>query len=223
MSVPDIVKLITESGFTIVFLSVAMFFILKFGTSAWRKWDAKTTEQRHESLEERRDIVSRHINRILEDALLKTKASRAYVFELCNGSYAKGGLPFSKMTCTYEASAPGISPQYNNRQLLPVSVFQPFLDEAYAQKYVITDVELPSKELTPVIYETLKERGVLYTIRAKFCDMTGSKLGFLGLDYCTKRPDDITEQEAISEVQEMAVKVGALLSVNDKSNEGGKK
>ena len=128
-----------------------------------------------------------------------------------------GGLPFLKMTNTYEALGPGARTELHKREAMPFQLFQSFVDALYFMEYLVMDAENRTDEYSSLVYGILEERNIKITIRAKITDLSGKVIGYFGIDYCKGSP--VTKEAAEAQTETLlsvATELGALLSVNKK-------
>ena len=130
-----------------------------------------------------------------------------------------GGLPFLKMTNTYEALGEGIKTEMHKRESMPFHLFQSYVNAIYEHNFIIMDVENRTDQFSQFEYETLVQRGVLLLVGARITDINRRVIGHLGIDFCGERPNEATVKEAIRITQDVSVELGALLTVN-KCKEG---
>ena len=213
----EVIKLISTYGLAIVISGLVLFFAVKFGNILIDDFKEKRGVTTHDERVIRRNLVGAEIDALLDRMALRCNADRAYVFEFHNGNMSLGGLPFLKMTCSYEATAPGIRPEQHRRDNIPFHQVQTFVDAIYAQEYLVMDTENRTDEFKPLVYEMLEEREIKFTVRCKITSLNGKVIGYLGLDYC--KGSAVTKETAetyVAALRETATKLGALLSVKPK-------
>ena len=211
----DILEMISTYGLALVISGLVIYFAIQFGNmfldDAKKKRDAK----KHDALANLRNQISSTIIALLERTVLRARGCRAYVFEFHNGAMSMGGLPFLKMTNTYEALNDGAKSELHKRESMPMQLFASFVDAIGKHESVVMDVGNRTDEFSPFVYETLVERGISVTVRAKITDINQRVIGYFGIDYCAGKPVDADViSEAVKIVEDTAVELGALLSVN---------
>ena len=205
--------MISNHGLAIVMSGLVLYFAVKFGNIYIENLKAKRGAKSHDELAALRHQVSTTIQTLLDRAILRTRGCRVYVFEFHNGSIGMGGLPFLKMSCIYEALGESVKSVARGRENMSMSLYSTLVESLYQHPFVILDVENRQPEIESSLgYETLIKWGVIVSVRTKITDINRRAIGFVGVDY-TERPDDATLQNAISVMQDVAVEVGALLSV----------
>ena len=217
MEIGEIFKAITTYGLSIVISGLVLFFAVKFGNIFLNDFQNKRGVKKHDELTTIRNQVGSVINALLERTVLRTRADRVYVFEFHNGSLSMGGLPFLKMTNTYEALGQYGKTELHKRADMPFLLFQTFVDAVYEKEHLVIDAENRTDEFAPLVYEILEERNIRITIRAKITDLNRKVIGYLGIDYCKGNPISREAAESnIDTLMNVATELGALLSVNDK-------
>jgi len=79
---------------SLVITAIVIFFSIRFGNLGFEYVANKLKEKKHEELIDIRANVNKAINSLIDRAMLRSNACRAYVFEFHNGITALGGLPF---------------------------------------------------------------------------------------------------------------------------------
>ena len=113
------------------------------------------------------------INSIMETVGAYYQADRCYIFEEDpTGQY---------IVNTYEWCAPGVAPEKDNLQVVPIEAVDPWLREFKKQGafYLTCDDEYAQKE--PIVYEVLKPQNIQSLMAAPMVD-SGQEIGFLGVD-----------------------------------------
>ena len=171
MEFQELFKAISKYGLTIVISGLVLYFAIKFFGVLLKDFEAKRGVKTHDELAAHRTQIGAVIQKVLEDAVLKTHADRVYVFEFHNGNLSMGGLPFLKMTNTYEALGPGARSELHKREGMPFQLFHSFVDAIYSYDWICLDVEDRDKLYQPIVYNILEERNVKITMRCKITDL----------------------------------------------------
>ena len=211
----DILKALSTYGTPLIIVAIILFFAVKIGNIFVDDFRHRRMSRNHDAFAELRSRLGATINAILERAVLRTRADRAFIFEFHNGSKSVGGLPFLKMTNTYEALGEGARTEMHKRADMPFHLYQRFVDAVYENDFIVMDVDNRTDRFTQFEYETLIQRDVLLTIRVKITDINRKVIGHAGVDYCLKRPDAATVEDAVRVLRGVAAEVGSLLSVNE--------
>ena len=210
----EVIQLISTYGLALVISGLVIYFAIQFGNIALEEARRKRDAKRHDGLAAMRNQVSTTINALIERTLLRARACRVYVFEFHNGTQTMGGLPFLKMTNTYEALGEGAKSEAHRRENMSLQLYSSFIDALCANDYLVMDVNDRTGDYSQLVYETLVERGIAVTVRAKIMDINKKVIGYLGIDFCNEEPDSATVRDSVGIVQDVAVELGALLSVN---------
>ena len=214
----EIIKLISTYGLSVVISGLVLFFAVKLGNALFDDYKKKRAEKTEDTLAEARNHVSTTIMAILERTLLRAHCDRAYVFEFHNGTTSMGGLPFMKMTNTYEALGEGARSEMAGRENMPMQMYTTFINSITTNNCIIMDTRNRTDVATGFEYETLVARGVAVSVRAKIKDINMRVVGYFGIDYCQDKPvDDAVVEASIGLVQGAANEIGALLTVNKKA------
>ena len=213
----EIIKMITTYGLSIMISGVVLYFLIKVANILIKNYEEKNKIKKHDELAMLRNQISVTINALLERTALRANADRVYVFEFHNGNTALGGLPFMKMTNTYEALNGTAKSEMHKRTDMPFQLFQSFVDAIYNEDYIVMDVNNRTDKYSAFVYETLVERNISVTIRAKITDISKRVIGYFGIDYCKNNPvSEAVISDSVKIAQDVAIELGALLSVNKK-------
>ena len=212
----ELIQLMLNNGIGLIILAIVVYFAWHFGHIGLDFVQQKAAGKKHDELMQHRNEINIKIEEILQRLLLQSHACRAYVFEFKNGSYYLGGLGDFKMDCTYETLNGSAASQMHSRQNMPFSLFQSFIDMLMAHDYLVMDVNNREKEYSAFVYETLVQRGITKTVRAKITDTRNKVIGYLGIDYCKDPVSEDIVRESVRLTQAAAIEIGSLLSVNQK-------
>ena len=209
----ELLKLISTYGLAIVISGLVLYFAIKLGNILVDSFKHKHTAKKHDDLSETRSRVSSVISSMLDRIVLKTHADRAYVFEFHNGHFSMGGLPFLKMSNHYEALGEGATSEANRRKDMSLQLYHSFTEAIAKKDYLIMKPDDRTGEFSPLVYETLAERGIHTTVRAKITDIHKRPIGYFGIDFC-KPVTDEAARACVETVIGAAAELGALLCVN---------
>lgn len=220
-----IVTLLGQYGTPLVITSVVIYIAIRYAEIWLKKMEraaavgVKGQEDRnkeeHTRLLELRKKVNETVNTSLDRLMTKAGADRAFIFEFHNGGVSLAGLPFLKMSNTYEVVDTGIVPQSYNLQSMGVAMFSGLIGETLNKDYVVVDVSNRIAAIRPVTYETLVVQGIHTSIFTKITDVKGRIIGYCGLDY-VRAEHTLEEQETAPLLMAAAIELGALLSVTKK-------
>ena len=97
-------------------------------------------EQQHQEQIEKRIINNGKTQLILEKLMYRTDADRVMLLEFHNSGKSNSGLPFAKITCTYECLNDSIYPISSEYQNIQLSLF-PFTNLLLKEKYYFGNTE----------------------------------------------------------------------------------
>jgi len=210
----EIIKQITTYGLAVVISGVVLYFAIRFGHVVLDHYTHAKAQKKHDELTDVRKNIGSTVNQILERLAIRTHSGRAYVFEFHNGTLSLGGLPFVRMTNTYEALNDGGKSQMHMRDNMSMLLYSQFADAIYHSEHVVIDTrDRESGADSPLGYETLIERGTVVTVRVPIMGIKKKIIGFVGIDFC-KEPVDKRIKDSIRMVQDTALELGPLLSVD---------
>ena len=211
-----IVRYLEAYTVPLVITAIVIFFSIRFGNLGFEYIANKLKGKKHEELIDVRANVNKTINSLIDRAMLRTNACRAYVFEFHNGVTALGGLPFLKMSCTYEFVNEGVKSAQYSRDNIPLSLHSSMIDGVMENDYIVLDPNNRSEQYTHLIYEMLVEQHTLKSIRVKILNGYKLAIGCFCVDFCRENRLPKTEEDVkmITKVlKETAMKIGVLLSV----------
>lgn len=207
-----IIELISNKGLSLTISIIVIYGAVQLMNIFLEKMKYNLKSKSHDNLLETRKSIDKHINEALERVMLRTKADRAFVFEFHNGTTSLGGLPFLKMSNTYEVVEAGIKPQKYNLEQLSCSMYDSLLHIILEEDYVLLNINDRNKDIKNIVYETLIVQGIHKTILIKITDVHRRTIGYVGIDYCRKDKDSHGESDIVI-LNELAIEFGALLSV----------
>ena len=167
----------------LVITAIVIFFSIRFGNLGFEYIASKLREKKHDELIDTRSKVNKTINSLIDRAMLRTNACRAYVFEFHNGITALGGLPFLKMSCTYEFINEGVKSAQYARDSIPLSLYSSMVDGIIENDFIVLDPRNRSEQHSHLIYEMLVEQQTLKSIRVKILNSYKQVIGCFGVDY----------------------------------------
>ena len=123
----------------ILVIICATFAFIAHPTYIFEKYNEWQNKQHQEQIE-RRITNNAETQLILEKLMYRTDADRVMLLEFHNSGKNNSGLPFAKITCTYEMLNDSIYPIANEYQNIQLSLF-PFTNLLLKQKYYFGDTE----------------------------------------------------------------------------------
>lgn len=117
-----------------------------------------------------------------ECTVLQTEvgASRCFVFEFHNGTRNIAGIPFIKMSNTYETVAPGVSIESKHLQNMSVREIVTWLPKLIEDKCITQNAE----DADPVLHDLLSAQGIdkVYACPIYF-NFRKEPMGFVGVNF----------------------------------------
>ena len=209
----DFLSWIRTDGLAVIIVALLLFYGSKFANLFLERLKGdKKSGREHDRLADLRMRIDSKARIVLDRAVLRTRADRAYVCEFHNGTTGLSGLPFLKASCIYEVVAVGVMSRAALRQDMSLHLYATFMDQVCRLPVTIADVNNRDATETPLGYEHLVSLGVAVCIRARITDISQRPIGYVGLDY-NSPPDQATVEVAIPILQDVAVAIGAMLSV----------
>ncbi len=221
----EILTAIGDYGISFVIAAIAIYgvfrimnvYIGKIEASVQSSKDEKKKEEKeHKELIEVRRVTDSQIRTSLDRLLLRTGASRAFVFEFHNGGTNICGLPFLRMTNTYESLSAGMPTRLLSFGQLPSSILHSAAGDLLldANTYIcVGDEDEEAENTHHLATEYMRKVGIDTTVLARITSVSGTVLGFCGIDFHAADADrniaDLQTQVGI-----VAIELGGLLSVN---------
>jgi hypothetical protein len=175
----------------------------------------QTEKEEHDKLIEIRKSIDGSINTALERVLMRTNADRAFIFEFHNGGANLAGLPFLKMSNTYEVVSVGVTPKRYSCEQMSLSMYSNLIGQIISNRYIVIDTSTKDERLQSICYETLLAQKIRSCILVRITDIKGKVLGYCGVDFIGK-DKQVDESSDIKIIEELAIEVGALLTIEDK-------
>lgn len=157
-----------------------------------------------------RNQNSEKINNLCRNLLYKVDADRVVLLELHNGNQGEGGLPFAKMTATYEQIDYHVDPIASQYQSTTLSLM-PFVIDLLHRGYWCGDTD-DIEDLDRSLCYKLKSN---QTNHFAACVIEGvdTPLGILIVSY-DKLPEDHNCQETRENIRHCALEFALLLELN---------
>lgn len=209
----EALKVVGNNGLAVVIAVLSVYTLFKVINIALDRVKKKTATTSHDELIDLRKKVGEDIEELLEKALIKTGAGKVCVFEYHNGTTSLGGLPFLKMSNTYEVVAEGVTPQQGNLMDMSCLLYQKLVRALDSYPYVMLDVRNRKDSYGHLTYETLVEQGTYEEVMVRFADKRNRTAGFVGIAFKCDTTDKQCTEDVIAVARELAIKVGVLLAV----------
>lgn len=211
-------EMITTYGAPFVITAIVLygaFRVMNILIAKFENTHKKTKEQQqHEALLEVRKNIDKTVNLSLERVLMRTGADRAFIFEFHNGGSNLGGLPFLKMSNTYEVVDTGIIPQRMHLENMSTSMYYALLSQIIEKDHLVIYTNIVEEGIPQIAYETLKFQKIHTTVLVRISDVKGRVVGYTGIDF-VREEKQLQGNSHIQQVKALALEIGALLSVDD--------
>ena len=173
----------------------------------YKEWE----KNRHDVEMVLRNQNSEKINSLCKNLLYKTNADRVMVLELHNGNTGEGGLPFSKMTATYEQIDFDTTPIAYEYQGTTLSLI-PFVIQLMRQGYWCGDIDSVDEIDRSFCYR-LKSENIQH-MAACIIEGVDKPLGILVVTYDNGLPANHDCTEIRENIRHCALEFALLLELN---------
>ncbi len=184
---------------------------IKNPTWVFDKYDEWKAKQ-HDTEMEIRHQNSEKINNLCKNLLYKTGADRVMILEFHNGNTGEGGLPFSKMTATYEQISYNSMPIAHEYQGTTLSLL-PFVIQLMRQGYWCGDINAIDEIDRSFCYR-LKSNNIGH-MASCIIEGVDKPLGILVVSY-DKLPENHNCQETRENIRHCALEFALLLELNNR-------
>lgn len=186
---------------------------IKNPTWVFDKYDEWKKKQ-HDTEMDIRHQNSEKINNLCKNLLYKTGADRVMILELHNGNTGEGGLPFSKMTATYEQIEHNTMPIAHEYQGTTLSLM-PFVIQLMRQGYWCGNIsEIDGIDRS--FYYRLKSNNIEH-MASCIIEGVDKPLGILVVSY-DELPENHNCVETRENIRHCALEFALLLELNQRIN-----
>lgn len=175
----------------------------------YKEW----AETKHDAEMDLRHQNSEKINQLCKNLLYKTNADRVMILELHNGNTGEGGLPFSKMTATYEQIDYNVMPIANQYQGTTLSLM-PFVIDLMHRGYWCGDTEMIDEIDRSFCYRLKSEH--IQHMASCIIEGVDKPLGILVVTY-DELPASHNCQEVRENIRHCALEFALLLELNHRT------
>lgn len=208
----EIITLVTNHGLSLAIAILVLYGGVRLMNIYLEKLKVNLNKKQPDNLVENRLKIDEEINHLLERVLLKTGADRISILEFHNGDKNLSGMPFIKLTNTYEVCDKDTPSQQSDYINLPCSLFSKFIDKVLKNKYVLIDVNNDNSNFLSITMALLKKWNVKKAIYAKIIDNHDRYIGFVGIQYCDNSIENL--DSILSTLNESAIELGVMLCFN---------
>lgn len=180
-----------------------------------RKNEHTTNRIRHNELIDKRLEINTKIKNAIESFRRKMDADRVYIFEYHNGESNLNGLPFAKVSATYEILKPGVSSFKSRLQGIPSGLILEFNQNLLTNKHISVPNIIDYKDIDPVGNSVLIRPDAKSFYVALINNINGYPIGFIGMDYICRQSGKEEADKAIKELKAISLQIGSLLEVDD--------
>lgn len=228
MSIEVIRGLIADFGLSVTISAIFIFVAYKFIKNTMdqnnrlmkllldeRKNEHTTNRIRHNELIDKRLEINSKIKNAIEAFRQKVDADRVYIFEYHNGESNLNGLPFAKVSATYEILKPGVSSYKSRLQGIPSGLILEFNQNLLTNKQISVPNITDYKDIDPVGNSVLIRPDAKSFYVALINNINGYPIGFIGMDYICRESEKEEADKAIKELKAISLQIGSLLEVDD--------
>lgn len=228
MSIEVIRGLIADFGLSVTISAIFIFVAYKFIKNTMdqnnrlmkllldeRKNEHTANRIRHNELIDKRLEINSKIKNAIEAFRQKVDADRVYIFEYHNGESNLNGLPFAKVSATYEILKPGVSSYKSRLQGIPSGLILEFNQNLLTNKQISVPNISDYKDIDPVGNSVLIRPDAKSFYVALINNINGYPIGFIGMDYICRESGKEEADKAIKELKAISLQIGSLLEVDD--------
>lgn len=228
MSIEVIRGLIADFGLSVTISAIFIFVAYKFIKNTMdqnnrlmkllldeRKNEHTTNRIRHNELIDKRLEINSKIKNAIEAFRQKVDADRVYIFEYHNGESNLNGLPFAKVSATYEILKPGVSSYKSRLQGIPSGLILEFNQNLLTNKQISVPNITDYKDIDPVGNSVLIRPDAKSFYVVLINNINGYPIGFIGMDYICRESGKEEADKAIKELKSISLQIGSLLEVDD--------
>lgn len=177
------------------------------------KYSSFAVNKKHDALLEVRKTVTIPLVEHMRKAMFKAGANRAFIYEYHNGVVSLGGLPFMKMSLSFE-TVDNTFPIQHMRENISFNPFQSMMVLLDEHGYIIIDQNNKNPAISPMVYSMMGENDIDICVCTKIVNSKGHTIGMVGLDYVRGNTEfNIHRHSVEGVVKELALEAGALLSI----------
>jgi GAF domain-containing protein len=209
---------IWDRGLALAISAIVIYSMFKLAL-IFIKWAQMKLLARHDELLDRRSLIDPKIQQLIEQTLYRVNGDRILVMEFHNSMKNLSLLPWSSITCNYEAIKYGLLPIGNSLKRISASLFSGFLTELH-KDYVIIDDDNRDTVLGRSVYPLLVLDDGSSALSALMRDTQNKAVGYIALKKSVRFTDD-----DINIIKSIAGQIGALLCAQNtfEKNRGGSK
>lgn len=177
------------------------------------KYSSFAVNKKHDQLLEVRKTISVPLIEHMRKAMFKAGANRAFIYEYHNGVVSLGGLPFMKMSLSFE-TVDNTFPIQHLRENISFNPFQSMMVMLDENGFIVVDRNAKTTAISPMVYSMMEEHDIDICVCAKVVNSKGNTIGMVGLDYVKGNTEFNMHRHSVEGVvKDLALEAGALLSI----------
>lgn len=228
MSLEAIKSLIADFGLSVSISAIFVFLAWKFIKNTMdqnnrlmkmildeRQNQGDSQQKKHKELIDLRLEINNKVKSVIETFRKETDADRIYIFEYHNGESNLNGLPFAKVSATYEILRPGV-PSYKARlQGIPSGLILEFNQIILTEEKLAVRCINEYKLKDPVGHSVLIRPDVKSFYVSIILNAKGYPIGFIGMDYISTQSTEEQAKKAVEMLCNCAIRIGTLLEIDN--------
>lgn len=227
MSLEAIKSLISEFGLSLTISAIAILFAIRFIKNTLnqnnqlmkmliseRQNSNHMSQEKHKELIDLRLEVNNKVKSVIEDFRRETDSDRIYIFEYHNGESNMNGLPFAKVSATYEMLRPGVLSHKARLQGIPSGLILEFNQVILTEEKLSVRCIEEYKAKDAIGYSVLMRPDVKSFYVSIILNAKGYPIGFIGMDYIGKESTEEQSVKAMKMLQNCSLRIGTLLEID---------
>lgn len=228
MSIDVIKSLIADFGLSVSISAIFIFIAYKFIKNTLdqnnklmqilmdRQMNHEDIQKdKHKELIDMRLEVNNSIKNVIETFRNETDCDRVYIFEYHNGESNLNGLPFAKISATYEILKQGVLSHKARLQSIPSGLILDFNQTILKESIISVQHVEEYKLKDPVGYSVIMRPDCKSFYVTVIYNAKGYPIGFIGMDYIISESNDDQAKKAMTKLVNCATKIGTLLEIDN--------
>lgn len=218
MTIPDIIKSISDFGITLVLSGIVVYVIIKAINIFFARWEDKRNSKKHDIAIDLRTDIGLKIQKTIKSFLVDHDGMRLEVIEFSNSVQSVAFLPFRYMTCTYEVFEFGRSPIGYKIDKISTSLFTNFFVYLQDNEYHLFELHDKTNDIGYPISSLFEGTGDKQKVLSVMMKTPYNKsIGFISFKKVDISNEDIHDTICLAE------QLSGMLSINDiQSSKAGK-
>lgn len=207
----EVIKLVTTQGLAVAISVIVIYGMYQLMNIFIDKLRDKVGMKSHDQLLDIRSKINMRVQNVIDIARIKTNSYRISVYEFHNGHMNIGGLPFLKMTNTYQSYTDTTIVTQGLLSDIPLSLLNKSVNSLISRDYLILDSTNKSADLAILAYDLLEQQGASKGLYIKITDHNKKVIGFVVMHVCGDTNITTTD---IDVIDDLSIELGALLSMD---------